>query len=88
MNLNNLIDNSKIIEQKTRQHQDVKLKIDSLTTKKEFMESVDETKTFAKWDGDTIPSSVAGLSTYQGPYTHSEIMVILNTEEWVGTGST
>ena len=50
--------------------------------------SVDETKTFAKWDGDTIPSSVAGLSTYQGPYTHSEIKVILNTEEWVGTGST
>ena len=50
--------------------------------------SVDETKTFAKWDGNTIPSSVAGLSTYQGPYTHSEIMVILNTEEWVGTGST
>ena len=50
--------------------------------------SVDETKTFAKWDGNTIPSSVAGLSTYQGPYTHSEIKVILNTEEWVGTGST
>ncbi len=50
--------------------------------------SIDETKTFVKWDGDTIPSSVAGLSTYQGPYTHSEIKVILNTEEWVGTGST
>ena len=45
-------------------------------------------KTFVKWDGDTIPSSVAGLSTYQGPYNHSEIMVILNTEEWGGTGST
>ena len=51
-------------------------------------ETENDTKTFVKWDGDTIPSSVAGLSTYQGPYTHSEIKVILNTEEWVGTGST
>ena len=50
--------------------------------------SADETKTFVKWDGDTVPSSVSGLSTYQGPYSHSQIKEILSTEEWVGIGTT
>jgi hypothetical protein len=44
--------------------------------------SVDQTKTFVKWDGDSIPSSVEGLTTKQGPYTYSEILEILSTEEW------
>ena len=30
--------------------------------------SVDQTKTFVKWDGETIPSSVEGLTTKEGPY--------------------
>jgi len=44
--------------------------------------SIDETKTFVKWDGQTIPSSVDALTTKEGPYTYGEILAILATEEW------
>jgi hypothetical protein len=44
--------------------------------------SVDETKTFVKWDSVEIPSSVAVLITKEGPYTYSEILEILSTPEW------
>jgi hypothetical protein len=43
--------------------------------------SVNETKTFVKWDGET-PSSVVSLMTKEGPYTYQEILNILTTEEW------
>lgn len=43
--------------------------------------SIDETKTFVKWDGAT-PSSVETLTTKEGPYTYEEILVILNGPEW------
>jgi len=44
--------------------------------------SVDQTKTFLKWDGIEIPSSVEALTTKEGPYTYEEILIILATEEW------
>lgn len=44
--------------------------------------SVDQTKTFVKWDGETIPSSIEGLTTKEGPYTYDEILAILATPEW------
>lgn len=44
--------------------------------------SLDETKTFIKWDGDT-PSFVSNLTSTEGPYTLSEINVILDTDAWV-----
>ena len=44
--------------------------------------SVNAQKTFVKWDGDTIPSSVQTLTTSEGPYTYDEIIVILNGTEW------
>jgi len=44
--------------------------------------SIDETKTFVKWDGNTIPSSVDLLTTKQGPYTYDEILAILSGPEW------
>lgn len=44
--------------------------------------SVDGTKTFVKWNGETIPSSVDALTTKEGPYTYEEILVILATPEW------
>ena len=43
--------------------------------------SIDETKTFVKWDGVT-PSSVELLTTKEGPYTYEEILTILNGPEW------
>jgi hypothetical protein len=44
--------------------------------------SVDETKTFVKWDGNIIPSSVDSLTTKEGPYTYEEMINILSTLEW------
>lgn len=44
--------------------------------------SVDETKTFVKWNGDVTPSSVEALTTKEGPYTYDEILAILSTPEW------
>lgn len=44
--------------------------------------SVDGTKTFVKWDGETIPSSVDSLITKTGPYTYTEMLEILSTPEW------
>ena len=44
--------------------------------------SIDGTKTFVKWDGDIIPSSVDLLTTKEGPYTYTEIIDILNGPEW------
>ena len=43
--------------------------------------SVDETKTFVKWDG-TMPDCVFNLTTKEGPYTYNEILTILATSEW------
>ena len=46
--------------------------------------STDETKTFVKWEGNTIPTSVENLTTKEGPYTYTEILTILLTPEWTG----
>jgi hypothetical protein len=43
--------------------------------------SVDETKSFIKWDGDQ-PEFVNTLETLEGPYTYTEILEILSGEEW------
>ena len=52
------------------------------TSKDTVRKSIDETKTFVKWDGETIPSSVDSLTTKEGPYTYNEILTILSTPEW------
>jgi hypothetical protein len=44
--------------------------------------SVDQTKTFVKWDSYEIPSSVESLTTKEGPYTYEEMLDILSTPEW------
>jgi hypothetical protein len=44
--------------------------------------SVDGTKTFVKWDSETIPSSVESLTTKEGPYAYEEILAILSGPEW------
>lgn len=43
--------------------------------------SIDETKTFVKWEGN-IPECVTTLTTNEGPYTYDEMIVILSTPEW------
>ena len=44
--------------------------------------SLDGSLTFVKYDGDEVPSSVAGLLTKQGTYTYEEILTILSNTEW------
>jgi hypothetical protein len=43
--------------------------------------SVNELKTFVKWDG-TMPECITNLTTKEGPYTYDEILTILATPEW------
>jgi hypothetical protein len=62
----NLIDFSQVLE----------------TSAETVRKSVDGTKTFVKWDGETPPPSVQALATLEGPYTYEEILDILNTPEW------
>jgi hypothetical protein len=51
------------------------------TSAQTVRKSVDETKTFVKWEG-TMPQCVFELSTKEGPYTHSEILTILAGPDW------
>lgn len=43
--------------------------------------SVDQTKTFVKWDGN-MPTFIDNLTTKEGPYTYNEISQILQSPEW------
>ena len=43
--------------------------------------SVDGLQTVLKWEGSE-PSFVSTLSSYGGPYTHSEILAIMATPAW------
>ena len=52
------------------------------TSQDTVRKSIDQTKTFVKWDGEIIPTSVESLTTKEGPYTYSEILVILSQPEW------
>jgi hypothetical protein len=53
------------------------------TSTETVRKSVDGTKTFVKWDGETPPPSVQALTTLQGYYNYEEILEILSGEEWV-----
>ena len=46
--------------------------------------SIDESRTFVKWDGTEIPSSVASLATKEGPYSYEEMIALLSSPEWAG----
>ena len=53
------------------------------TSQDTIRKSVDETKTFVKWEGETTPTSLDSLKTKEGPYTYNEILTILSTPEWI-----
>jgi len=44
--------------------------------------SIDQTKTFVKWEGSTIPNCVLNLTTKEGPYSYTEMLSIVSTPEW------
>ena len=52
------------------------------TSAETVRKSIDTTKTFIKWDGDTTPACVSSLTGTEGPYTKDQIMTILNTDAW------
>ena len=43
--------------------------------------SIDGLQTVLKWEG-AEPSFVSTLSSYEGPYTHEEILALMATPEW------
>jgi hypothetical protein len=51
------------------------------TSQDTVRKSVDQTKTFVKWN-DEIPDCVLNLLTKEGPYSYDEMLEIMNTEEW------
>ena len=52
------------------------------TSAETVRKSVDQTKTFVKWDGETMPACVENLTTKEGPYNYEEIITILGSTEW------
>ena len=54
------------------------------TSAETVRKSVDESKTFLKWEGE-MPQSLVGISGAEGPYTHEEILAILSGEDWTPT---
>ena len=54
------------------------------TSAETVRKSVDETKTFVKWEG-TMPTCVFNLTTKEGPYTYSEMSTILLTSTWINS---
>ena len=51
------------------------------TSEDTLRKSVDKTKTFVKWEGNT-PSFVESIEYREGPYTYREMRDILQTSEW------
>ena len=54
------------------------------STAETVRKSVDETKTFIKWDSDE-PSFISNLTGTEGPYTKEEILTILATDAWTSS---
>jgi hypothetical protein len=54
------------------------------TSQDTVRKSVDQTKTFVKWN-DQIPDCVLNLLTKEGPYSYDEMLEIMNTYEWKST---
>lgn len=51
------------------------------TSAETVRKSIDQTKTFIKWNGDS-PNFLDNLTGKEGPYTQEEILAILATETW------
>lgn len=44
--------------------------------------SIDQSRTFVKWDSEEIPSSIQALTTVEGYYNHEEMLNILSGPDW------
>jgi len=52
------------------------------TSEETLRYSLNQTKTFIKYDSNNTPSFYVNMMTKQGPYTHSEFFTIMATSEW------
>lgn len=52
------------------------------TSAETVRKSIDGTKTFIKWNGDTTPAFVSNLTETEGIYNKDQIMTILSTDAW------
>jgi hypothetical protein len=57
------------------------------TSEETVRKSLDGTKTFVKWNGET-PNFVNNLTTKEGIYTLAEIWLIINGPEWTSSPPT
>jgi len=55
------------------------------TSAETVRKSIDQAKTFVKWDGEA-PAFAATISGAEGPYTYEEILDILTGVGWTQTG--
>lgn len=51
------------------------------TSVETIRKSLNDQKTFVKWEGST-PPSVEALVSKEGPYTYDEMLIILDGPEW------
>lgn len=52
------------------------------TSAETVRKSIDNTKTFVKWDSESVPMCVESLTTRSKYLTNEEILEILVTAEW------
>lgn len=53
------------------------------TSSNTVRKSVDEQKTFIKWNSEIEPSFVNLFTTKEGPYNYEDFLNILSTSEWI-----
>lgn len=66
--------------------------LDTLTLSVEPVAGIGTTATYVKCDagelvGTAMTNTLAGVSTYLGPYTHQEMLGILTTSTWQGVST-
>jgi hypothetical protein len=54
-----------------------------IQTPQNLVYSIDKTKTYVTWISPTTPDFVSTMTTYEGPFTQSELLNILEEYEWL-----
>jgi hypothetical protein len=78
---NNMYENRKYLIFPTSQLNKVDFNQVGETSEETVRKSVDEIKTFVKWDGSD-PTFISELTDTEGPYNHEQMLQILSGPEW------
>jgi hypothetical protein len=78
---NNMYENRKYLIFPTSQLDKVDFNQVGETSEETVRKSVDEIKTFVKWDGSS-PTFISELTDTEGPYNHEQMLQILSGPEW------